>query len=94
MNFSIIRKNVGNKKIIRERNAGIFDIENAQFSFCTTDMNTTTDLDNNILEYNELAVMNITLDSKNYYIKSKRTNLVDETRKSRKYKFKYNKIWK
>ena len=45
-------------------------------------MNTTTDLDNNILTYDELAIMNITIDSKNYYIKSKKTNLVDETNKN------------
>lgn len=82
LNSSIVRKTEGNKKFIRETNAGICDIEKAQLSYCTTDMNTTTDLDNNILSYDELAIMNITIDSKNYYIKSKKTNLVDETNKN------------
>ena len=82
INSNIIRRKEGNKIFIRERNDGICDIENAHFSHCTTDMNTTTDLDNNILTYDELAEMNVTKDSKNYYIKSKRTNLVDVTNKT------------
>ena len=82
LNTPINRTTKGDKKFIRERNSGICDIENAQFSHCTTDMNTTTDLDNNILTYDELAEMNITIDSKNYYIKSKTTNLIDVTNKT------------
>ena len=49
-------------------------------SFCTTDMNTTTDLENNILTYEEEAIMNITTDSQNSYIKTKNTKLVDITK--------------
>ena len=55
------RKIVGNRKYIREINGEICDIENAQLSFCTTDMNTTTDLENTISTYDEEAIMNITL---------------------------------
>ena len=85
MNSTITRKTEGDKKYIREINGGICDIENAQFSYCSTDMNTTTDLENNILSYDEVAIMNITKDSQNYYIKTKTTNLVDETKKIKNY---------
>ena len=80
MNDTITRRTEGNKKYIRETNGGICDIENAEYSFCTTDMNTTTDLENNILTYEEEAIMNITTDSKNSYIKKKNTKLVDITK--------------
>ena len=81
-NSTIERKTVGNRKYIREVNGGICDIENAQFSFCSTDMNTTTDLENRILTYDELAVMKVTsTDPGNYFVKTKTTNLVDETDK-------------
>ena len=81
-NSTIDRKTVGNRKYIREVNGGICDIENAQFSFCSTDMNTTTDLENRILTYDELAVMKVTsIDPNNYFVKTKTTNLVDETDK-------------
>ena len=50
-----------NRKYIREINGEICDIENAQLSFCTTDMNSTTDLENTISTYDEEAIMNITL---------------------------------
>ena len=79
-NGTITRKTEGNKKYIREINGGICDIENAEYSFCTTDMNTTTDLENNILTYEEEAIMNITSDSKNSYVKTKNTKLVDITK--------------
>ena len=78
----ITRKTVGNKKFIRETNKGICDIENGQLSFCTTDMNITTDLENNFLSYDEEAIMNITIDTNNSYIKSKITNLIDESNKT------------
>ena len=41
-------------------------------------MNIYTDLENNILSYEEEAIMNITLDVNNSYIKTKITNLTDE----------------
>lgn len=80
-NSTITKKTEENKKYIHETNEGICDIENSQFSFCTTDMNTTTNLDNKILEYNEVAIMNITTDNQNSYIKTKTTKLVDESDK-------------
>ena len=77
----ITRKTVGNRKYIKETNEGICDIENGHFSHCTTDMNTITDLENNILFYDEEAVMNITIDANNSNIKIKITNLTDESSK-------------
>ena len=81
INDTITRRTEGDKKYIRESNGGICDIENAQFSFCTTDMNTTTDLNNTILSYDEVAIMNITTDEQNSYVKTKETHLIDETYK-------------
>ena len=81
INSTITRKIEGNRKCIRETNGGICDIKNAQLSFCTTDINITTDLENNILSYDEEAIMNITLDVNNSYIKIKITNLTDESGK-------------
>lgn len=49
-------------------------------------MNTTSDLNGNILSYDEVAFTNITEDEKNYYIKNKITKLIDETEKSDKIK--------
>ena len=81
VNSTITRKTVGDRIFIREINGGICNIENAQLSFCTTDMNTTTDLENNILTYDEEAIMNITLDADNSYLKTKITNLKDISNK-------------
>ena len=81
VNSTITRKTVGDRIYIREINGGICNIENAQLSFCTTDMNTTTDLENNILTYDEEAIMNITLDADNSYLKTKITNLKDISNK-------------
>ena len=47
-------------------------------------MNTTSDLNGNILSYDEVAFTNITEDEKNYYIKNKITKLIDVTDKSDK----------
>jgi hypothetical protein len=71
-----------NRKFIREYNGGLCNIHNNFDSFCTTDMNTTTDLEGNLLSYNEFAVTNITRDENNYYIRKKLTNLKDETDKT------------
>ena len=68
-----------NKKYIRETNGGICNIYNNFGSKCTTDMNTTTDLEGHLLAYDELAITNITTDEKNSYLKTKITNLVDIT---------------
>ena len=82
VNTTISRKTVGDRKYINETNWGICDIENAQLSYCTTEMITITDLYNNILTYDEEAIMNITLDADNSYLKTKITNLTDETSKT------------
>ena len=79
INSTITRKTIGNNNIIRETNGGICNIKNAQLSFCTSDINIITDLENNILSYDEEALMNITLDTNNSYIKVQITNLTDET---------------
>ena len=69
------------KKLIRETNGGICDIENAFSSFCTTDMNITIDSQSNLLEYEEVAFMSVTSDENNSYQKNKVTKLIDETSK-------------
>jgi hypothetical protein len=51
-------------------NGDICNIENAYNSFCTTDMNTTKDLEGNLISYNELATTNLTTDENNYFIKN------------------------
>ena len=60
-------------------------------------MNITTDFENNILSYDEEAIMNITLNADNSYIKAKITNLTDESCKneylnSQKFEEKLNNI--
>ena len=76
-----------NKKIIRETNGGTCDVINPFNSFCTTDMNTTVDSEYNILEYNEVAVMEIKNDDNNKYYKNKITKLIDETNKMTSYNY-------
>lgn len=71
-----------NRKYIRENNKGLCNIRNNFDTFCTTEMNTTTDLEGNLLSYDEFAVTNITTDENNYYIRKKLTNLIDETDKT------------
>ena len=70
-----------NRKYIREMNGGLCNINNNLGSLCTTDMNTTTDLEGHLLQYDELAITNIKTDEDNYFIKTKETHLVDETEK-------------
>ena len=93
--LKIIEDKENNKKYIREKNDGICDIYNPINSHCTTEMNTTTDFDDNIISYDEIAFTNITSDTDNSYIKNKTTNLIDV---SDKYSFlnpeKYHKILK
>lgn len=66
-----------NRKYIRETNGGTCNIYDNIGSLCTTDMNTTTDLEGNLLQYDELAITNITSDENNGYIKNKLTHLID-----------------
>ena len=66
-----------NIKYIRETNGGVCNIYDSIGSHCTTDMNTTTDLEGNLLSYDELAITNITTDEKNSFFKIKLTKLID-----------------
>ena len=68
-----------NRKYIRELNGGPCNIYNNFGSICTTEMNTTTDLEGNLIKYDEYAVTNIPKDKDNGYIKIKETHLIDET---------------
>ena len=78
-NITITKWIENNKHIIRETNGGICDIPDSFNSFCTTDMNTTTDQKGNLLQYDEIAFTNITKDENNSYVKNKITKLVDLT---------------
>ena len=88
--LGITEEKNSNRKYIREKNKGICDVHNSVFSFCTTEMNTTTDLNNNLLAYDEIAFENITMDSNNTYIKNKTTNLIDITSEFKSDPEKYN----
>ena len=68
-----------NRKYIRETNGGTCNLYDNIGSSCTTDSNTTTDLEGNLLQYDELAITNITSDENNGYIKNKKTHLIDIT---------------
>lgn len=79
---TILKQNLsGNKKFIRETNGGFCDIDNPFISFCTTEMNTTTDSEGNLLKYDEVAYTIIKTDEMNSYEKNKLTNLIDITDK-------------
>ena len=85
------------KIYVRDTDVGICSIKSPHLSNCTTDFNLTTDLEGNVLNYNELCFSNITTNERNYYIKNKITTLSDETDKysnvnSEKYKENLNKI--
>ena len=70
------------KKYIREINGGLCNVYNNWGTECTTDMNTTLDLKNNLLSYDELAVTNIVYDEHNSFKKIKITKLNDITNKN------------
>ena len=70
------------KKYIREINGGLCNVYNNWGTECTTDMNTTLDLKNNLLSYDELAVTNIVYDELNSFKKIKITKLNDITNKN------------
>ena len=70
-----------NKRKIHELNGGLCNIHNNWGSLCTTDMNITTDLNGNLLSYDEVAVTNIFYDNKNSYTKNKVSHLVDHSEK-------------
>ena len=81
LNVTVTKKLEGENIIIRETNGGICDIENSFSSFCTTDMNTTTDKEGRILYYEEEADMNIEKDELNNYKKNKRKKIFFKTNK-------------
>ena len=65
---------------IREINGGICDVSDPFNSFCTTDMNTTLDLEGNLLTYDEVATTYIINDINNSFYKIKTTNLRDNSK--------------
>ena len=79
INVSIKDDNENKKRFIRETNEGTCNVENNIGTKCTTDMNTTTDLEGTLLSYDELAITNITFDTNNSFIKTKTSNLIDTT---------------
>ena len=79
INVSIKDDNENKKRFIRETNEGTCNVQNNIGTKCTTDMNTTTDLEGTLLSYDELAITNITIDTNNSFIKTKTSNLLDTT---------------
>ena len=78
-NITINKWKEGDKFYIRELNGGICAITHSFNSLCTTDMNTTTDINGTLLTYDEEAVTYITNDDKNSFYKNKITNLKDNS---------------
>jgi hypothetical protein len=79
INVSIKDDLENKKRFIRETNEGTCNVQNNIGTKCTTDMNTTTDLEGTLLSYDELAITNITIDTNNSFIKIKTSNLLDTT---------------
>ena len=79
INVSIKDDLENKKRFIRETNEGTCNVQNNIGTKCTTDMNTTTDLEGTLLSYDELAITNITVDTNNSFIKIKTSNLLDTT---------------
>ena len=68
-----------NIKNIRKQSKGLCDAQSGVNSHCELDTNITKNSEGYLLEVNENSFTNITTDSKNSFIKSKKTKLVDET---------------
>lgn len=79
INVTIKDDKENKKRFIRETNEGTCNVQNNIGTNCTTDMNTTTDLEGTLLSYDELAITNITTDTNNSFIKIKTSNLIDTT---------------
>ena len=79
--ISINEDTKNNRRYIREQNGGLCNIHNNWGSLCTTDMNITSDLEGNLLSYDEVAITNIVYDEKNSFTKNKVSNLVDHSEK-------------
>ena len=67
--------------LIHETNSGYCNIYNNWVSHCTTDMNTTLDKNNNLINYDEQAYTFIRYDELNSFKKNKITKLVDDSQK-------------
>ena len=65
--------------LIHETNSGYCNIYNNWVSHCTTDMNTTLDKNNNLINYDEQAYTFIRYDELNSFKKNKITKLVDNS---------------
>lgn len=78
-NITLNKWKEGDIYYIRELNGGICDIPDSFNSFCTTDMNTTMDINGSLLTYDEEAVTHITNDDENSFYKIKNTNLIDKS---------------
>ena len=97
-NITITKEIKDNKEYIRETNGGICDIASPIFSFCTMDINTTLDLDGNLLSLNEFDFTNIISGINNSFIKNKITKLNDISYKTKnlipeKYKISLEKLF-
>ena len=77
--ITIQNDTVKNRRYIREKNGGLCNIHNNWGSLCTTDMNITTDLEGNLLNYDEEAITNIIYDKNNSFIKNKKSVLKDHS---------------
>jgi len=79
--ISINEDTKNKRRYIREQNGGLCNIHNNWGSLCTTDMNITSDLEGNLISYDEVAITNIVYDEKNSFTKNKVSNLVDHSEK-------------
>ena len=78
-NITVNKWKEGDKYYIREVYEGVCDIPESLNSFCTTDMNTTMDINGTLLTYDEETVTHITNDDENSFYKIKTTNLLDKS---------------
>ena len=78
-NITVNKWKEGDKYYIREVYEGVCDIPDSLNSFCTTDMNTTMDINGTLLTYDEETVTHITNDDENSFYKIKTTNLLDKS---------------
>ena len=76
-NITIKKWRENDKFFIHELNGGICDVSDSFDSFCTTEMNSTLDLNGILLNYFEIATTNITFDDDNSFYKIKNTTLID-----------------
>ena len=79
-NITIKKWKENNKYYVNEKNGGICDVSDSFESFCTTEMNSTLDLNGNLLNYDEIATTDIFKDEDNYFYKIKNTKLIDNSK--------------